>query len=932
VVSGLTLLVALPPNAFGASVAEIRPGNGGGPFVRVNGDAADNEITVTLSGGTYTVSDTTGVTAGPGCTQVGLDASCPAAGITWTVINGGGGGDTLNGSDGSDRINGGPGPDDINGNRGDDVFNSGRGGIDFATCQDLPPFRCADNIGGGAEPATVGFDTVTYADRTGKVEVDLGTTSPRAKVALDDDGTFDGLNGIEGAIGGMASDEIIGGLFGETLSGGPDGPDGPTADVICGGLGNDTVDYSDKTDPVDVSLDGSLATDNDIVAGDTEPPIGRAVSARRDCRPTIKDFTGPRNGQVCSTTNTHPSCPPAPLPRDCVANDGTEGEHDCVGEDVENIVGSPNDDILIGNRPDPIYGLGPRAEPSGANVITGGGGNDLLDGLTGPDVFIGGTGFDAVSYEGRTDNIDASIDGGRDDGSALDRNADSNATDEITGSVEDLIGGSGNDLLKGNGDDNILLGGPGNDRIQGHGGNDQLGGDEGNDALEGGVGGDVMEGGANDDMLFGGADRDAYDGGDGSDIADFSSATTPVSVTLDGGANDGEAFEGDLVHGNVEGAIGGLDDDILHGNDGSGTFIGNGGNDTFFGGLGGDTFIGGEGVDTVSYGDHPGGVTANLAVAGGDGMADENDNITPDVEGIDGSPGDDVLSGDGKDNFINGAAGNDRLSGAEGDDLLGGGLGNDTLNGDVGGDTLYGSEGNDTLNGTAGNDTLHGFTGADVLDGGTGADTMSGGVGIDVVSYASRSADVTADTRGTPDDGVKGENDQIRTDVESVTTGSGDDKIGIRDGAAGVATCGGGSDEVTVDLDDEIGSGCEAGGIRQSSICSSTARKVRMTGSGVVTLRLRCQTNAQGRVQLRSAGRVKSGKGKARRVTLGRKSFKAKKNQILTVRIKVAKGASRVVKRKKRLRVQAVVAVRRDGSKGAMQSKRTTFTLRASGK
>jgi hypothetical protein len=82
-------------------------------------------------------------------------------------------------------------------------------------------------------------------------------------------------------------------------------------------------------------------------------------------------------------------------------------------------------------------------------------------------------------------------------------------------------------------------------------------------------------------------------------------------------------------------------------------------------------------------------------------------------------------------------------------------------------------------------------------------------------------------------------------------------------------------------------------------------------------------------VQLRSAGRVKVGKGKARRITLGRKSFTGKKGKRLTVRVKVAKGARSVVKRKKRLRVQAIVSVRRDGSKSAMQRKPTTLTLRA---
>ena len=64
-----------------------------------------------------------------------------------------------------------------------------------------------------------------------------------------------------------------------------------------------------------------------------------------------------------------------------------------------------------------------------------------------------------------------------------------------------------------------------------------------------------------------------------------------------------------------------------------------------------------------------------------------------------------------------------------------------------------------------------------------------------------------------------------------------------------------------------------------------------MSSSGVVSLRLRCLSNAKGSVQLRSAGRVKTGKGKARRISLGRKSFAGKKGQRLNVRVKVAKGA-----------------------------------------
>ena len=390
-------------------------------------------------------------------------------------------------------------------------------------------------------------------------------------------------------------------------------------------------------------------------------------------------------------------------------------------------------------------------------------------------------------------------------------------------------------------------------------------------------------------------------------------------------------MEGDLVHNTIESLIGGLDDDNLNANDGNGTIDGRGGNDSLNGGLGADTLIGGPGVDTANYGGHPGPVTVNLAAATG-GVADENDQIAGDVESIGGSAFDDVLNGDAKLNTINGGAGNDRISGAEGDDFLGGGVGNDTINGDVGNDTLDGAEGNDTLNGTDGNDTLKGFTGIDVLDGGAGADTMSGGDGVDVVSYASRSEDVSVDTLGDPNDGEKGENDQVRTDVESARTGSGDDKIDIMDGAAGAATCGGGTDVVTADADDDIGAGCEAGGVTQASICKPASKSAPVSKSGTVTVRMRCGFSAKGTLQLKSAGKVKTGKGKARKLTLGKKSFTGKKNQLVNVKVKMSKSARKALKGKKLLKAEALLSVRREGTSSAMRTNKTKLTLRVSRK
>ena len=157
--------------------------------------------------------------------------------------------------------------------------------------------------------------------------------------------------------------------------------------MICGNLGKDTVDYSDKTQPVTVSLDGSLATDPDIVSNDPRVSSARGATAARRSRPA-----DPTTGDLHSDQHRMLPVPGRPPCATASPNDGVPGENDCVGEDVEHIIGSPLDDTLIGNDPDPLYGLGPRIEPSGQNVLTGGGGDDLLDGGLGPDVYIGGDG------------------------------------------------------------------------------------------------------------------------------------------------------------------------------------------------------------------------------------------------------------------------------------------------------------------------------------------------------------------------------------------------------------------------------------------------------------------------------------------------------------------------------------------------------------
>ncbi|MEO1144681.1 MAG: DUF4347 domain-containing protein [Cyanobacteria bacterium J06638_22] len=117
--------------------------------------------------------------------------------------------------------------------------------------------------------------------------------------------------------------------------------------------------------------------------------------------------------------------------------------------------------------------------------------------------------------------------------------------------------------------------------------------------------------------------------------------------------------------------------------------------------------------------------------------------------GLEGSPGRDIIRGlVGDDELMGlacpdrliGAAGNDRLFGGGASDTLDGNIGRDYLSGQNGDDILFGGgerdrlnggRGQDQLNGEAGSDYLRGKAGADQLRGGQGNDGMSGGAGRD---------------------------------------------------------------------------------------------------------------------------------------------------------------------------------------------------------
>ncbi|HWI74985.1 MAG TPA: hypothetical protein VNT55_23690, partial [Baekduia sp.] len=125
-----------------------------------------------------------------------------------------------------------------------------------------------------------------------------------------------------------------------------------------------------------------------------------------------------------------------------------------------------------------------------------------------------------------------------------------------------IDGRGGDDLLKDSNDEagRTILGGAGNDKLEGLAGNDTLDGGDGNDEVNGNAGNDTVRGGNGDDVVNGdnykSPGADVIDGGPGNDqIDDWSipdAATHPQpTITFDGAANDGRPGEGDNVT-NVE--------------------------------------------------------------------------------------------------------------------------------------------------------------------------------------------------------------------------------------------------------------------------------------------------------------------------------------------------------------------------------------------
>ena len=594
-------------------------------------------------------------------------------------LNGDGGNDTLEGGAGDDWLDGGAGADRLAGGTG---YNNLLGGAG------------ADVLDGSE-----GQDDAIYWDSDAGVTVNLATGTGQGGHAEGD--TLTGIEEVSGSdhadhLTGDAGENRLNGHEGnDTLEGGA-GDDwldgGAGADVLDGGEGDDWAQYGGS----DASVTVNLATGT-----------GQGGHAEGDTLTGIEKIHGSDHADHL------------------IGHDGNNGFHGDAGADtidggegydyvsywgseagitvnlatgtgqgghaegdtftgIESINGSDHADHLTGDDGDNyLNGRG------GADTLDGGGGNDWLDGWDGEDLLTGGEGADTfvfgdgdtvADFEDGSDviNIDdfGHVNADNFETEVAIRQVDDDVEVRIGDAVLTLTGVSAaaitsEDFFTPEGDDGNqdLHGSNGNDLFIGTDEADEILGLGGIDLLRGGAGDDTIQGGSGPDSLYGDKDNDTIAGGPGDDLI-----------------------------------RGGKGDDTLDGGDGRDMIRADLGDDHIWGSEGGDYIDGADGIDVASYGRSPEPVTIDLSSPGviipGVGGYAEGD-ILVNIENIDGSPHDDVISvaDDWETPIQHGVwagAGDDEIWGFR-VDYLNGGDGDDYLNMQEGG-VGAGGPGADTFN------------------------------------------------------------------------------------------------------------------------------------------------------------------------------------------------------------------------------------------
>ena len=503
-----------------------------------------------------------------------------------------------------------PGPVTARGAAGDDTLRGGPGATSLLGGDGR------DTLGAGGGPTT--------ADGGG------------------DDDVLSGGGGPATFTGGAGNDRLVAGGGGGSLMG--EAGD----DRVILGPGADAADGGDGSDTVETAIAGAVTLDTTQVAGEPAAAFEHAVVAG-----------SPADDRI-----------------DAAAFGGTVVLNGLAGNDAL-LGGNANDTLDGGAGDDALDGRG------GNDTLLGGDGNDTLSGGPGEDTLDGGAGDDALNGGEGNDRL-----GGGEGNDRFEIGPGNDAFDGGPGTdLVDHLGTAAVTIDLGGGASGVAgqvavytnieraFGGPGKDTLRGSSGNDELHGRAGNDIVDGGAGNDTQFGEGGADLLRPGpggpGDADVLLGGDGVDVVSYAGRGAPLTIDLDGVADDGQTGEQDQVDPSNE------------------------------------AVVGGNGSDTITLAPKPSGKPTLRLVQGGRG----NDRLT-------GGVGADVLGG---------GAGNDTLVGGAGNDSLQGGAGDDSLDAGDGNDRAYPQRGVDEVELGAGDDV------AFSLD--LGTDEVSCEAGEDVVYY-----------------------------------------------------------------------------------------------------------------------------------------------------------------------------------------------------
>ncbi|NEQ52761.1 MAG: calcium-binding protein, partial [Leptolyngbya sp. SIO3F4] len=409
------------------------------------------------------------------------------------TIAGGQGNDVITGDGGVDEISGGEGADVVLGGAGNDVVNGGEGSDVLAGDYFLPQDTSLEDL-----------DNLLKTIEA-SVNGTLTTASPI-------------LNGLEITVPDLPdfsafldelSPEEVQILFPLDLGEADN-------DVISAGLGADIIFADSGNDRIDGG------EDNDMAVYAISPS---SVVVNLDEESAYFNEGGELHLSSCFGQER--KIPISPEPDFSIEAGAALDGYGTVDQlqNLEGVIGSIYDDILIGNSND--------------NVIAALSGNDLLIGNEGFDVLDGSDGSDTASYIRDPNGVTVFLEFLFTPGVGL--AFDGFGATDLLLDIENVTGSAGNDQITGDNNANTIFAGAGNDTISGAGGDDILFGEDGDDTLRGDNDDDFLVGGKGADILDGGLFGTSVIGIFGVDTASYFTSESGVSVSL----TSGTGFAGD---------------------------------------------------------------------------------------------------------------------------------------------------------------------------------------------------------------------------------------------------------------------------------------------------------------------------------------------------------------------------------------------------